>query len=158
QADPTGFSTAQDLAQRQQREVQRQQRRWLAASEEIRRDPGLLVYYNFQPKQTWSRTLTNLAGGGRQPQDGAIVGCSWETGRWQGVHYVDGQPVSHEAIVLDVPLRIGDVELGNWTVADSSNRTPIRYFSGCMDEFLMFSRPLSDEEIQRLYTQGQPLR
>src|SRR5262245_5943421 len=60
---------------------------WLAASEAIRRDPSLLVYYTFQPEQEQGRTLRDQAVGlrpahngaipGRGAHDGTIVGCSW---------------------------------------------------------------------------------
>lgn len=262
--DPTGFSTVQDLAERQRREMQRRQRSWLAASEALRHDPGLLVYFTFQANPTWSRLLPNQAARHPQPQQGAVVGCLWDTGRWPGKHgldfkqvsdrvrfhvpeqlesltlaawvrvdalpnrfnslmmtngwddcephwhisdqgklelgvqgykrkggahyysppvitpnrfgewlhlavvydravqhqvshFVDGQSVSHEAIVLDVPLRLGDSELGNWTVGDAArHNSPIRYFSGCVDEFMLFSRALADEEIARLHADGLP--
>jgi hypothetical protein len=74
----------------------------------------------------------------------------------QVTHYVDGQPVAQDPLVFDIPLRIGDAELGNWNIASHHNPSPVRHFTGCMDEFLMFSRALADREIERLYTQGRP--
>jgi hypothetical protein len=71
-------------------------------------------------------------------------------------HYIDGQRAAQEAILFDIPLRIGDAQIGNWNMASHRNNHPIRYFSGCMDEFLLFSRALSEEEIEQLYQQGQP--
>lgn len=71
-------------------------------------------------------------------------------------HYLDGQPVAQVPIEFDVPLRIGDAQLGNWNTAAHRNNTPVRFLSGCMDEFLMSARPLNDQEIERLYTQGRP--
>jgi hypothetical protein len=35
-------------------------------------------------------------------------------------------------------------------------RNPVRHFTGAMDEFLMFSRPLAGAEVERLYSQGRP--
>jgi hypothetical protein len=66
-------------------------------------------------------------------------------------HYVDGEPASQDPIVCDQPLRIGNAEIGNWNFASFRVSQPIRFFSGCMDEFLMFSRALSHQEIERLY-------
>jgi hypothetical protein len=71
-------------------------------------------------------------------------------------HYVDGQPVSQEVVPFDIPLRLGDAEIGNWNVASYRNKSPVRYFRGCMDEFLLFSRALGGQEIERLYQQGRP--
>jgi hypothetical protein len=74
----------------------------------------------------------------------------------QVTHYVDGHPVSKESVKLDIGLRLGDVELGNWNLGSHRNKSFIRYFSGCMDEFLLFGRALRADEIERLYTQGRP--
>jgi hypothetical protein len=71
-------------------------------------------------------------------------------------HYVDGRLVKQLPIKLDIPLHIGDAEIGNWNTASRSDKYPIRYLSGCMDEFLMFSRALSGQEVERLYLQGRP--
>ncbi len=70
--------------------------------------------------------------------------------------YVDGRAVVREPVLLDIPLRIGDAEIGNWNVRSGRSRQPIRNLSGCIDEFLLFSRPLSGQEIEQLYTQSRP--
>jgi hypothetical protein len=70
-------------------------------------------------------------------------------------HYLDGQPVSRDAILVDQPLHVGTAELGNWS-SGTGSKDPIRYLSGCVDEFVMFSRALGDNEIERLYSQGRP--
>jgi hypothetical protein len=260
--NPTAFLTAQDLARRSEQERDRRQRAWLAASAALRRDPDLRVYYPFEADQPWSRTLLDQAQGRRQAQDGAIVGCSWVTGRWPGkqglefkrvsdrvrfrvpgtfdsitlmawvrvdglpnrnnslmmvdgwgvgglhwqigedgtlilgvkappnmrnahyhapgvltrdrlgqwlhlavvydrdghqvTQYVDGRAVVHQPIPFDIPLKIGDAELGNWNIAPGRSRQPIRYLSGCMDEFMIFSRALNAQEITTFYHQGRP--
>jgi RNA polymerase sigma factor (sigma-70 family) len=75
--------------------------------------------------------------------------------RRQVTHYLDGHPVVRISVPFDVPLRVGDAEIGNWHAA--GNPSPaIRYLDGCIDEFLLFSRALDDEEIGRLYTAGRP--
>lgn len=260
--NPAAFQTAKDLATRAQAETHRRQRDWLAASEALRQDSSLVVYYPFQAEQPWSRTLADQAEGRRQPHDGVIVGCSWVTGRWPGkqglefkrvsdrvrfhvpgtfdsitlaawvrvdalpnlnnslmlsdgwevgglhwqigetgtiilgikapaktpnahyhaptiltparlgqwlhlavvydrtggqvTHYLDGRPVAQGPVRFDVPLRIGNAEIGNWNLASRRASQPIRYFSGCMDEFMLFSRAFSAPEIARLYDQGRP--
>jgi hypothetical protein len=72
------------------------------------------------------------------------------------VHYLDGRPVARTPVELDLPIRIGDAELGNWTAAMFRTRNPVRNFSGGIDEFLLFSRPLAGAEVERLYAQGRP--
>jgi hypothetical protein len=74
----------------------------------------------------------------------------------QVTHYVDGQPVSQEALKLDVALRLGNAEVGNWNLAARRHNHPVRYFSGCIDEFLLFARALDEQEVARLYEQGRP--
>jgi len=78
--------------------------------------------------------------------------------RKQVTHYVNGVAVSRHLLKLEPPFRIGDAELGNWNPGRFSRTTPyfIRHFSGVMDEFALFSRALSDEEIGRLYSEGNP--
>jgi hypothetical protein len=256
------FLTAQKLAERSRAETLVRQQSWLAASEALRRDPHLVVYYPFQAEQSWSRTLLDQAGDRRCPHDGAIVGCSWVTGRWPGkqglefkrvsdrvrlnvpgefdaltlmawvrvdalpnvnnslfmadgwpegaphwqigstgtlilgvkapaktrnphyhapdilqperlgqwthlavvydrdsgqvTHYVDGRPVAQEAMPVNIPLSIGNAEIGNWNVGAGRASQPIRYFSGCMDEFMLFDRALDPHEIDQFYKQGRP--
>jgi hypothetical protein len=71
-------------------------------------------------------------------------------------HYVNGRPVHQDALKLDAPLRLGDGEIGNWNTTTRKHSNPIRYFSGCMDEFILFARALTDAEVERLWTQGRP--
>jgi hypothetical protein len=71
-------------------------------------------------------------------------------------HYVDGQPIRHERLKLDIALVLGDAEIGNWNVGARKHTCPIRYFSGCMDEFLLFSEEVSGDDIRRLYARGRP--
>jgi Concanavalin A-like lectin/glucanases superfamily/FecR protein len=71
-------------------------------------------------------------------------------------HYLDGRRVKQTAVKLDIPLHLGDAEIGNWNTGSRSDKYPIRYLSGCMDEFVVFARALSGPEIERLYQQGRP--
>ena len=253
------FLTAKELAARSLAETKRREHDWLRASDVLRRNARLEVYYRFHGERPWERTLRDYSRHGR---DGAIVGCSWGTGRWPGkqalefkqvsdrvrfhvpgefdsitlmawvrvdglpilnnslmmadgweegelhwqlggdgtiilgvqsrpkgfgahyhalraitpdrfghwlhlavvydgdggqvTHYIDGRPVAQEPIQFDIPLRIGAAQLGNWNIATHRNKTPVRYLTGCMDEFMLFSRPFNDREVEQLYTQGRP--
>ena len=71
-------------------------------------------------------------------------------------HYLDGQPAARHPTRFDIPLRVGDAELGNWNIATHPNKTPVRHFTGCMDEFLFFARALSEKEVERLHARGRP--
>lgn len=74
------------------------------------------------------------------------------------VHYVNGIPVSEKPLKIPGPFRIGTAELGNWNAKGFPESDPfmIRNFSGAIDEFCFFNRPLSGGEIQALYRQGKP--
>lgn len=73
-------------------------------------------------------------------------------------HYVNGALVSEKALKIGPPYHVGAAELGNWNAMGFPEKDPfmIRNFSGAMDEFCLFSRALSDREIQSLYSQGRP--
>jgi hypothetical protein len=74
----------------------------------------------------------------------------------QVTHYLDGRPVSHEAIQFKQRVHFGDAELGNWNSGTGKGKDPIRFLTGCMDEFMLFSRPLTEAEVERIYEQGRP--
>jgi hypothetical protein len=71
-------------------------------------------------------------------------------------HYVDGHQISEQPTQFDIPLRIGEAEIGNWNLAAHRNNTPIRFLHGALDDFMLFTRPLDGSEIERLYSQGRP--
>jgi hypothetical protein len=73
-------------------------------------------------------------------------------------HYVNGLAVSQEDLKHPPPYRIGAAELGNWNPGEMPRKPPflIRNFSGTMDEFALFTRALSNAEIQTLYAEGNP--
>lgn len=73
-------------------------------------------------------------------------------------HYVNGRPVAETALRIKPPFRIGAAELGNWNAKGFPEDDPfmIRNFSGAMDEFGLFSRALSSNEIRGLYAEGKP--
>jgi hypothetical protein len=76
----------------------------------------------------------------------------------QVVHYVNGSSVARQALNLGPPFRLGAAELGNWNARSGPNPAPvlIRNLSGALDEFELFSRALSGDDIHELYAQGKP--
>lgn len=65
-------------------------------------------------------------------------------------HFLNGERISVEPLAFRHSLRIGAAELGNWNLADSLRVKPIRHMNGRMDELLIFSRALRDEEVAAL--------
>ncbi|MCA8995070.1 MAG: FecR domain-containing protein [Planctomycetaceae bacterium] len=78
----------------------------------------------------------------------------------QVTHYLNGDVLSQEAIpeeYLVTNIRIGEASLCNWGLPERNQpRFAIRNLNGSMDEFLLFSAPLSAEEILELYEASQP--
>jgi hypothetical protein len=73
-------------------------------------------------------------------------------------HYVNGRPVSQHSIRIGPPFRIGSAELGNWNAVGFAENDPnlLRNFSGVVDEFCLFGRALSSDEVRTLYLEGKP--
>lgn len=72
-------------------------------------------------------------------------------------HYLDGQRISTNAMIVDPPLTTRALEIGNWTPTVGEPMDPIRAFNGRMDEFVVLSRAMRPEEIQRHWEAGRPL-
>lgn len=74
------------------------------------------------------------------------------------IQYLNGAPASEHALNINVPFRVGAAEVGNWNAKGFPKNDPfmIRNFGGAMDEFCLFGRALSAEEIRGLYSTGRP--
>jgi hypothetical protein len=114
---PAAFLTAQDLAKRSREATLKRHKEWLAASDALRRDPSLLVYYPFQSDQPWTRTLLDQSGGRERPHDGAIVGAAWAAGRWPGKQGLEFRRVS-DRVRIHVPGEFESVTLAAWVRVD----------------------------------------
>lgn len=261
-SDPEGFRTARDVSTQAEAEVRRRHLAWLNASEQLRKDPTLALYYAFHTSEPYSGVLLDQVAGLRPPHDGMIVGAAWSTGRWPGTqalqfsrvsdrvrlhvpgefssltlatwvwvddlpnknnallmsdgwesgelhwqigsdgtlilgvqqlpkgkgahyyavqaftpdlfgqwvhlavvydqengvvtHYINGRPAMPEPVLFEIPLVIGDADVGNWSLASHKNSTPIRFLNGRMEELMLFTRPLASAELEQLHAQGQP--
>lgn len=73
-------------------------------------------------------------------------------------HFLNGQPIREETLRISPPFLIGASEVGNWNPEGFPGNDPfhIRNFSGAMDDFLIFARPLDTDEILSLYSNGKP--
>lgn len=82
-ADPEAFLTLSELNLRSAEEARGRFVRWGNASDRLRQDPRVAVYYSFEDAPAWSREL-RCQRAERSPLDGAIIGARWTEGRWQG--------------------------------------------------------------------------
>jgi len=64
--------------------------------------------------------------------------------------YLDGALLSRHSMSHPISLTPGLVELGNWIPTPEKSQQPIRNFAGCMDEFALIARVLTEKEIQQL--------
>ncbi len=71
-------------------------------------------------------------------------------------HYVNGAEISREPLKLDVRLRAGIAEIGNWGVSRKGDSHTPRSFIGVMDEFSVFGEALEREEIAEIHENGRP--
>ena len=75
-------------------------------------------------------------------------------------HYLNGGVLNQEAIpeeYLVTSIRVGDASLCNWGLPERGQpRFAVRNLNGSMDEFMLFSAPLSAEEIRQLYEVSMP--
>lgn len=78
-------------------------------------------------------------------------------------HHVDGQPAGAGKFAELVAGKLGSVELGNWGIAPDTEKGRRladggyldRSFVGKIDEFALFARVLSGEELRKLFLQGR---
>ena len=64
-------------------------------------------------------------------------------------HYMDGKIVASVKMPDSAPVKLGLAELGNWNTPGSGSMA-IRNLSGAMDEFALYARALSADEIAAL--------
>jgi hypothetical protein len=112
----------------QQNEVERQRQRidrWRRWSEAIRKDPRVLIYYDFvSPDRSGaamsSTTLPNLATA-REDSDGSIIGCAWSEGRWPGKTALDFKRPS-DRVRFHLGGEYESITLAAWVRVDGLDR------------------------------------
>ncbi len=72
------------------------------------------------------------------------------------VHYCDGRRVAEGPLRVPMALRIGPATLGNWQASPGDIEKPYRSLNGRIDEFAVFRRRLTDDEVNRMYELGKP--
>jgi len=81
-----------------------------------------------------------------------------ETGRVS--HYLNGRVLNRQTIpkkLLPEQTRIGAAAIGNWSMPTKPDAPfAIRNLNGRIDELLLFSAALSDDEIRDIYENGKP--
>ena len=71
-------------------------------------------------------------------------------------HYLDGELISSHPLIKEYEaLRFGPSEIGNWSPLNQKHFLT-RGLNGKLDELILFSRPLIDEEVSDLYHNSRP--
>lgn len=87
--------------------------RWLAYSQELRRDPSLVAYYDFQKEPDSHDVLRNVAVNGDRSLDGAIENAVWSTGRMSGKDALRFA-VRDTYVRIHLPQKMEDFTLAAW--------------------------------------------
>jgi len=77
----------------------------------------------------------------------AHLAVTFDLAKMELVHYVDGVAVAVHTLRSQAPVRFGLAELGNWNDRPGSERVAMRHLSGAIEEFAVWSRALTPEEI-----------
>ncbi len=110
----------------------------------VRAEPG--IGYNFWERLESPRII------GEQDFGRWINLCTVIDGA-NGVmaHYLDGEPIASAAMTRRPEIRFGLANLGNFDNSPThTEEVPVRNFNGRIDEFAMFARALTPEEIRAL--------
>ncbi len=95
---------------------------WLEASEQLRRDPRLVAYYDFENLTPMSRRLRNRAVHGRGAElDGGIVGARTAEGRWAGKTALDFRR-DGDRVRFRIPGEFTGLTLFAWVRIDALDR------------------------------------
>jgi hypothetical protein len=96
-----------------------------------------------------------------------LVASTYDTVAGTVAHFVNGERVALARLPVPPALKLGNLEIGNWGIrADAPRWARLkqagsviteRSFKGRLDEFALFSAPLSPAEIRALYDAGKPV-
>jgi hypothetical protein len=113
EADPASFVRTGQLPKYAEEVRLRPFRRWQAYSQELRRDPSLLAYYDFEPRQGEPAVLPNRAAKSGGSLDGVIENARWTAGRMPGKHaLLFNGPV--DCVRVNLPQKTDNLTLSAW--------------------------------------------
>ena len=116
-AKPEGFVRTGQLARLMEQSELTPFRRWQAYRDELRRDPSLLAYYDFQLEEGRPTVLHNLAASGDRSLDGVVENATWTTGRMPGKHaLLFNGPADY--VRINLPQKVDDLTLTAWVYVE----------------------------------------
>ena len=97
---------------------------WLSFLQKARTDDSCIALYTFQESHAWDRTLINSAPHAGEESHGAIVGCEWENGRWEGQKRALRFTSSSHRVRINVPGKFNNITLSTWVKLESLAKHP----------------------------------
>ena len=121
--DPSSFVRVEQLPKLVEEKRLKPFRHWQAYSQELRRDPSLLAYYDFQQKSGEPTVLANVAANGDRSLDGVIENARWATGRMPGKQALVFNGID-DNVRFNVPRTTESLTLSAWVYVNSINEGP----------------------------------
>ena len=116
--DPARFVRPKQLPQVLGDRQRKSFRRWQAYSEELRKDPSLLAYYDFQRRKDSPEVLRNVAANEDHSFDGRIMNATWVNGRMAGKHALRFRSRA-DWVEVDLSRTVDDLTLAAWVQVES---------------------------------------
>jgi hypothetical protein len=117
----------------------------------IDQSKGQLHKHEFYSPSFWNASLSG---------QWVMIATVYDVDQRQVTHYLNGTPLSREPVpegYLVETVKIGAASIGNWDLPIRADTDfAVRNLNGSMDEFVLFSAPLTDEEIADIYLHGKP--
>lgn len=100
---------------------QRRHQEWFAYSRKLRSQPNVLLYYDFDNQDGWEREIRNKSSHDNAILNGAIVGCHWTTGRWNGKSALEFKRTS-DRVRINVPGEYASATFSVWVRIEGLER------------------------------------
>lgn len=112
------FMGKAELAYRSMEESQRRHAAWVDLSQEIAQNPNTRLYFSFDNHSPWSRLLRDDTKAKNSPNNGAVIGCKWEEGRWAGKGALAFKR-DNDLVRLNLPQHLLSATMAAWIKIDS---------------------------------------
>jgi hypothetical protein len=94
---------------------------WNRFSHQIRSAPNVILYYGFDGHEPWERILHNDGSNTNKMLNGAIVGCQWTTGRWNGKQALEFKRTT-DRVRVNVPGEFESLTYAAWLRVEGLER------------------------------------
>lgn len=114
-----------DFAQLEERSASASRDRyaaWFEASQRLREDPDVVVYYAFERDAPGSSHLENVASTASPETGGEIIGCQWSEGRWPEKRALDFKRPGDRVRLNPIPGKFESLTLMAWVRLDALDR------------------------------------